>query len=278
MSSSSHAAERIARQNRIDESCVDALWSKFVDLPLCAMQPQNSDVRAPKILLPELRFKSLLRAILKTLPETARLIIVDDNSARFDALRECDTEHSHSLFFSTQHFDALNYTDNSFHHILTEPCFASVCRAENILASCYRVLKPGGSLLWAAPCAGTFPAFFDIFDECLATVAPKKASEIHQIIRNATDETSVSETFSSLGFEIQASQFAQFTLEFQSTEQLLFSTLVETHYLGFCLNLGYPDVDGRQLLTQLVRSFHHYFQDCNISVPIRLKLYHTRKN
>ncbi len=277
MSSSSHAAERIARQNQIDALCVDALWSKFVDLPLCAMQPQNGEVHAPKILLPELRFKSLLRAILKTLPQAARLIIVDDNSARFDALRDCDPEHTHSLFFSTQHFDALNYSDNSFHHILTEPCFASVCRAESVLASCYRVLKPNGTLLWAAPCSGTFPAFFDIFDECMATIAPQKSSEIRQIIRNATDEACMTETLTTLGFDIQASQFAQFTLDFQSTEQLLFSTLVETHYLGFCLNLGYPDIDGRKLLTQLVRSFHHYFQGCRISVPIRLKLYHTQK-
>ena len=43
MSSSSHAAERIARQNQIDALCVDELWSKFVDLPLCAMQPQNGE-------------------------------------------------------------------------------------------------------------------------------------------------------------------------------------------------------------------------------------------
>ena len=278
MSTSNQTAERIARQNRIDETCVDAFWTNNVDGPLCALVPKDFGIRAPQILLPELRFKSLLRMLLKTLPDNTRLMIIDDNSTRFDALRECAQESTQSMYFSTQRIEMLNYADNSFHAILSELSLAAVCRAERVFTSFYRVLKPNGCLLCAPPCAGTFPAFFDIFEECLVTIAPQKCQELMQIIHSALDEACISEIFTSLGFDIQAEQNIQFTLEFQTTEQLLFSTLVETHYLGFCLSLGYPDIDGRKLLTQLVRSFHHYFQDSRITVPIRRKLYHLVKS
>ena len=277
MSTSNQTAERIARQNRIDETCVDTLWTNHVDGPLCALLPKDFGIRAPQILLPELRFKSLLRTLMNTLPEKTRLMIIDDNSSRFDGLRECAQSATQSMYFSTQRIEMLNYADNSFHAILSELSLAAVCRAERVFTSFYRVLKPNGCLMCASPSAGTFPAYFDIFEECLETIAPQKCQELMQIIHTALDDDSISELFTSLGFDIESSQKLQFTLEFQTTEQLLFSTLVETHYLGFCLSLGYPDIDGRKLLTQLVRSFHHYFQDSQITVPIRRTLYHLAK-
>ena len=276
MPAKTQSSERIARQNRIDEMCVDALWSAHVDTPLCNMI-RLEHIPAPRVLVPELRFKSLLRTLVQTLPETARLMIVDDSGTRFDGLRECVPSSPQSLFFSTQRIGSLNYADNSFHVILTEPCMASVCRSEVVLDACQRVLKPGGSLLWASPKLGTFSAFFDIFEECIATIAPQRVTDLRTIIDAALDDTSIPEILSQSGFDLVETRHSEFSLKFETTEQLLFSTIVETHYLGFCLCLGYPDIDGRKLLTQLVRSFHHYFQGLPFEVPIKMALCHAVK-
>ena len=79
------------------------------------------------------------------------------------------------------------------------------------------------------------------------------------------------------GFEVEGRDTAIFELTFPNVEPLLFSTLVESHYLGVCLGLRRPDVDTRALLTLVVRSFHHYFQGESLRVPMKIALISASK-
>ncbi len=271
-------AERIARQMHIDETCIDPIWSVKVDIPLLEYSFACTMPKQPVILLPELRFKSLLSKLIECLSGSpGKLMIVDESNTRFESFRQMTPKSMLNLYFSTQPLSALNYASNSFHFTITEVGLSTLCRAEVVFSAYRRVLRPEGHLICAIPTDGSFPAFFDILEESLFRLHPQKCKEILPALHEAMSIDSISTAIQNSGLEITGCETSSFDLVFDTVEQLLFSTLVESHYLGYCLNPGDPEIDTKALLTHLVRSFHHYFQGKGLKVPMKIALFTTQK-
>ncbi|MBQ9393948.1 MAG: hypothetical protein IJU23_00290, partial [Proteobacteria bacterium] len=79
------------------------------------------------------------------------------------------------------------------------------------------------------------------------------------------------------GLEIKGQEDVSFELAFPTVEQFLFSSYVESHYLGYCLNLMEPGLDTKQLLTRLVRSFHCYLQNEAPKVAVKCAIFTAQK-
>ncbi len=270
-------AERIARQSNIDETCVAPVWSPNVDIPLLELSFACNMPNQPVILLPELRFKSLLMRLIECLDSTGKLMIVDDSNTRFEIFRRCSQDTRLNLYFSAQEVSALNYASDIFHFAITEIGLSTLLRADVVFSSYRRVLRPGSYMIFSAPLDGSFPAFFDILEECLFRFSPEKCPEIIKELRSSMTVDAITRSVETSGLKLTGSDEISFDLKFSSVEQLLFSTLIESHYLGYCLKLSEPDIDSRALLTQLVRSFHHYFQDEKLKVPMKIGLFTTQK-
>lgn len=270
-------AGRIARQNHIDETFINPQWEKNVDIPLLELSFACNMPKVPVILMPELRFTSLLTKLLECLTTSGKIMIVDNTNNRFETLRKCAQNSPLNLFFSAQEVSALNYADNIFHFVLTEVGLATTCRAEVVFSAYRRVLKPGGYFVCSMPQVGSFPAFFDILDECLFKLYPNHREEIMSNLMQCLTPNACSEAITNSGLVVKGSDTVSFDLELPSVEQLLFASLVESHYLGYCLSINEPDLDPKVLLTQLVRAFHHYFQGIKVRVPMKICLYTAQK-
>lgn len=270
-------AERIARQTRIDESCVDPIWGNHVDITLLELCLAQNISQTPVILMPELRFKSLLRRLVECLPRVGKIMIVDETNTRFDGLKKSVQKPGLNLYFSAQDVAALNYAENIFHFVITELGLSTLARSDVVLPAYRRVLKPEGRLLWCAPTLGSFNAYIDIFEECLFKLCPSKCSEVMEDIRTSMTLERMMESIEMSELVLDSHIQANFELNFPNVEQLLFSTLVESHYLGYCLHLCDPKIDQKSLLTLLVRAFHHYFQGSSICVPMQMAIFSARK-
>lgn len=270
-------AERIARQTRIDESYVDPIWGNHVEIPLMELCLAQNVPQVPVILLPELRFKSLLRRLVESLPRVGKIMIVDETNTRFDGLKKSVQKAGLNLYFSAQEVAALNYADDIFHFVITELGLSTLLRSDVVLPAYRRVLKREGRLLWSAPTTGSFSAFIDIFEECLFKLCPFKCSEVMEAIRTSMTLERMYDSIEMSGLVLDGQISANFELEFPNVEQLLFSTLVESHYLGYCLHLCDPKIDQKALLTLLVRAFHHYFQGSSICVPMQMAIFSAHK-
>ena len=274
----SQAAARVARQTRIDETCVAPVWTKTVDIPMLELCMANTTAPSPVFLLPELRFPSLLVKLCQCFPNIGKIMIVDDSNLRFETLRNAVAKYNPNLYFSTQEISALNYADDIFHVIMTQIGLATHARLGVILPSYRRVQRKNGSLFISIPAPGAFDAFFDMFEESLFAIAPELCAEIMEEIRQMMQVDNVVHHLNDAGFTIKSQENIRFELSFDSAEQLLFSTLVESHYLWFCMALNRPQIDARALLTRIVRSFHHYFQDSAVKIPIVMPTFHAIKS
>lgn len=263
-------SERLTQQMKIDETYVEPAWSANVDVPLLNISLPRLPAQ-PVILLPELRLKSLLQNIAAYMT-SGKLMIVDESNTRFEVLRQFARECRVRNFFSTQKLSALNYEDNIFHLALTEPGLGTISHAEIVFPAYHRVLKPGGRLVFSAPLIGTFPAFFDLLEESLLTVYPQGCQEIMDAVYMNMDLDNMYATLQSCGFYVESSDIMNFELRFNDVAQQLFSTLVETQFLGYFQSFVRPAIDMRALLTRLVRSFHQYFEGVAIQMPMRIAL------
>ena len=264
-------SERLMQQMKIDETYVEPVWSANVDIPLLNISLPRIPAQ-PVILLPELRLKSLLASIAASLASGGKLMIVDESNTRFEVLRQFARECRVRNFFSTQKLSALNYEDNIFHLALTEPGLGTISHAEIVFPAYYRVLKPGGRLVFSTPLIGTFPAFFDLLEESILTVYPKGAQEIMETVYMNMDLDNMYAVLQSCGFYVESSDIMSFEIRFNDVAQQLFSTLVETQFLGYFQSFVRPDIDMRALLTRLVRSFHAYFEGTPIQMPMKVAL------
>lgn len=272
-----HIAERAARQNLIDEKWIAPVWEKTVDIPMLELCCARNTVKSPVVLLPELRFKSFLSKLIECLPNAGKLMIVDNTNTRFESLRRCAQNSPLNLYFSTQEVSALNYADNIFHIVMTQVGLATACRAEVVFAAYRRVLKPGGRLICSMPHLGSFTAFFDILDECLFKLHPTHGKEIMDDLVQSLSPKACAQAITNSGLTIEACETSSFELSLPNVEQLLFASLVESHYLSYCLTLREPKLDSKELLTHIVRSFHHYFQGASLRVPMKLGIYSAVK-
>ncbi len=269
-------AERISRQNQIDETYFAPQWAAIDDalLKLCLA---CTIPKQPVILMPELRFKSLLNKLVDNLPGSGKIMIVDDSNSRFETLRDSVRKSSLNLYFSTQKVGALNYADDIFHFAITEIGLTTSIRADATFSAYRRVLQPGATLVAAAPLFGSFPAFFDIFEECFFKLYPQKCQEMMDVIKSSLSIDAFSNAVESAGLNLKSIHSTSLELTFPDVETMLFSSIVESHYLGYCLNSLDTQIDGRALLTLIVRSFHHYFQEEAITLPLKMALISAQK-
>jgi len=262
-------AERVARQTRIDVNCVDPVWSPKVNVPqmellmACPLQPN------PIVLLPEMRFKAFLKLVLECLNPVGKLMIVDTVNTRFESIRnEFPSTPRHSLYYSAQTLSALNYSEGIFNAVLTQPSIPTISQAERIFPEYARVMRLGARFVSAVPLWGSFPQFFDILEECLLKLTPTEAST------NAICEAMLLDyqihVLEQSRLQLDGSDIAEFDIEFETIEQLLFSTLVESNFLSYCLSIPLQKADPRQLLMLVVRAFHHYYQNEKIRVPFKV--------
>lgn len=263
-------AERTARQARSDEVCVEPVWMQNVDRVLLDLGFDGFSVSSPVILLPELRFKTLLKGVSDRI-SSGKVMIVDALNTRFEQLKSSVSNEKASLYFSAQEVSSLNYASDVFHLALTEIGLSTLLRLEQVLPSYRRVLKSDGRLILATPVEGSFEAFFDIFGESLYSLYP----DFHEVVMEEIDEGMRTKHFEEVvidsGFDVLEARDMAFKLEFPNAEQMLFSTLVESHYLGVCMGLRRSEIDSRALLTHVVRSFHHYFQGESITVDMHYR-------
>ena len=277
MDKQAQMAEREARQRSIDETIVDPVWAPKIEVPLIELSLTAEQHPSPNILMPELRFKSLLKCLLESFDHMVKLMVVDATNARFEALRTCAQDHHVNLYFSTQDIAQLNYAEEIFHLILTEIGLSTLFRLDAVLTSYARVLRTGGQFVFSVPVEGSFQQFIDMFDECLFRYSPKAAQAQKTLFENSMKPQSIANTLKTHGFHIENQDVIEFELTFQNAEQLLFSSLIEAHCLGYCLYMREPDVDSKMLLTNIVRSFHHYFQGESITVPMKVGVFSTTK-
>lgn len=268
-------AERVARQTKIDTHYVDPIWTPNVNVPqlellIACPLPQN-----PVVLLPEMRFKSLLKLIVECLPPVGKLMIVDSVNTRFEAIRNLCPGMPHSLYFSAQNLGALNYSEGIFSALLTQLSLPTLAQARRILPEYARVLRVGGRIVAAIPLWGSFPAFFDLLQECLLKLSPAEAdlSEIKEAMSLEFNQH-LCEQFR---LKPDANDIETFELVFDNVEQLLFSTLVESNFLSYCLAMQLERTDPKQLLMLLVRAFHHYFQNETLRVPFKIAIFGATK-
>lgn len=244
-------AERTARQARSDEVCVEPVWMQNVDRVLLDLGFDGFSVSSSVILLPELRFKTLLKGVLDRI-SSGKVMIVDALNTRFEQLKSSVSNEKASLYFSAQEVSSLNYASDVFHLALTEIGLSTLLRLEQVLPSYRRVLKSDGRLILATPVEGSFEAFFDIFGESLYCLYP----DFHEVVMEEIDESMRTKNFEEVvidsGFDVLEARDMAFKLEFPNAEQMLFSTLVESHYLGVCMGLRRPEIDSRALLTHVV--------------------------
>lgn len=270
-------AERAARQNIIDEKNFEPLWCRHVDIPMIEMCLGCGLPKTPVILMPELRFKTLLTNLTECLTATFKIMIVNNMNSQFELFRASVRKNVHNLYFSAQEISALNYADNIFDDVLTQLSLYSTTRAEVIFSGYRRVMKPGGHLICCMPKAGTFPAFFDFLDECLYAMNPSIERSIMEELQTALLPENCKKAIENAGLEVKGQENVSFDLSFPTAEQLLFSSFVESHYLGYCLNLMEPGLDMKQLLTRLVRSFHCYLQDEKPKIPVKCTIFTAQK-
>ncbi len=270
-------AERTERQARIDASCVETPWKERVDIPLLAMCSPLFEESSPVILLPELRMKPMLREIVARMPHGGKIMIVDEQNTRFEALKSCVSESNANLYFSAQEVSALNYANDIFHGVVSEIGLATLFRLEQVVPSYRRVLRPDGLFVCCVPKLGSFSAFFDIFEECLSRLYPNLARKICDELSTCMLPNNVIDALSESGFDVVEKSTFSVELSFGSVEQLLFSTIVESHFLGLCMGLRRMEIDARELLTLVVRSFHHYFQGESPKVVIECLAVACRK-
>lgn len=269
--------ERVVRQLRIDETFVEPEWAEHVDIPLLELCFASRMPQAPVVLMPELRFRTLLQKLAECFPRVGKVMIVDEANSRFESLRRSVPKTELNLYFSAQEVSALNYSNDIFHFVLTQVGLSTLLRLDIVLSAYRRVMRPDGHLVMSAPLVGSFPVFFDILDECLLKLYPGERAEIMSEIVESMEVSSIERRIGESGFEVEGRDTAIFELTFPNVEPLLFSTLVESHYLGVCLGLRRPDVDTRALLTLVVRSFHHYFQGESLRVPMKIALISASK-
>ncbi len=261
--------ERAARQARIDAACVDPAWKKQIDEPLIAMCEPVFSEKSPVVLLPELRAKSLLQGIAASMPESGKIMIVDDQNTRFELLKSSAKTAKAHLYFSAQEVSALNYASDIFHLAATEIGLATLFRFEYIVPSYRRVLRNNGKFVCSVPVAGTFPEFMDIFEESLHCLHPDIFEEIRSELASCMDPDYAPKALEESGFEVVRKVDLSVGLSFDDVEKLLFSTVAESHFLGLCMGMRRLEIDARELLTHVVRSFHHYFQGVSPSVTMR---------
>jgi len=273
----SQMAERVARQARIDHQCVEPTWRTRVDIGLVEMCFAVPVPASPVVLLPELRIRSLLQTLLECFPRAGKMMIVDAMSHRFEALRSEFPSTQPSLYFSAQDPAALTYSTDIFDYVVSEIGLATLSRSGVIFPEYRRVLKPGGAFIFSVPLAGSFPAYFDILEECLMRLCPAESAAIMASLQAQMQRENLLATLRNHGFIVDGQDETNFSLSFQNVEQLLFSTLVESHFLGFCLGLTAARIDARSVLTLLVRAFHHYFQGEMLTVPMRIGQFSARK-
>ena len=116
---------------------------------------------------------------------------------------------------------------------------------------------------------------FDILDESLYKLSPKE-DDLSDVTQAMTDEA-LRKCLNSEGFRVDGMEMVSFELSFPSVEELLFSTLVETNYLSYCLNYPVQYVEARQVLMLVVRAFHHYFKKDPVRIPFKMGLYSATK-
>lgn len=270
-------AQRIEKQLAIDEQYVEPLWSKSVDVVMLEMCLSNNPNPAPVALLPELRFKTLLKKLIECFPSLGKIMVVDDTNARFDMLKKIAENSKIHLYCSAQDICALNYADNIFHFALTEMGLPSLARLDVILSSYRRVLRPDAFLTMSAPITGAFCAFFDILEEALWRLYPNECHDIMDELRLCMDSDYIGESIAKAGFHTTGRETLSFDIAFPDVEHLLFSTLVESHFLGICLGLRRLDINPKALLTLVVRAFHHYFQNERLTIPMKLEIFNAKK-
>ena len=267
--------ERISRQTGIDAEYVEPAWERNVDRPLVDMALAGVDAPNPAVLLPELHFRTLLGATADALAGSGKVMVVDDSGVRFDAFRSHLGDRASGYFFSTQDAATLNYADDIFHAVATSLGIRSLTRAGELLASYRRVLRPGARIAFSAPLTGSFPAFFDMLDESLVALCPSNRAAIMDDVAEAMRPDTVRRRIADAGLELEIRSTASLRLEFPAADVLLFSTLMESHFLGYCLQLR--GLDANALLRHVVRSFRRYFQGESIAVPLEIGLFAARK-
>ncbi|MBQ1266161.1 MAG: methyltransferase domain-containing protein [Proteobacteria bacterium] len=267
-------AERMSRQAHIDTRFVDPLWKGHVDVPLLEMSMAVPG-QTPVILLPEMRFKGLMRMVAECFSNCGKFMVVDTVNTRFEMLRHALSKAEVSLYCSAQNLNALSYSDDVFSHLITELSLTTLLKFSMILPEYARVLRPSGRMVFAVPYWGTFPAFFDLLDESLCKLSPQEDDMTD--IREAMSDARVRQVLGNNGLHVDGFEEVSFELSFPSVEELLFSTLVETNYLSYCLNYPVQYVEARQVLMLVVRAFHHYFQKDPVKVPFRMGLYSVTK-
>ena len=268
-------AERIERQAIIDTKFVEPVWKAQVDVPLLEMSMAVPGLQLPIILLPEMRSRQLMRMVVECFSNCGKFMVVDTANTRFEILRQELSKENVGLYCSAQNLNALSYSDEVFSHLITELSVTTIVKFPMIFPEYARVLRPGGRLIFAAPLWGTFPALFDILDESLYKLSPKE-DDLSDVIQAMTDEA-LRKCLTSEGFRVDGMEMVSFELSFPSVEELLFSTLVETNYLSYCLNYPVQYVEARQVLMLVVRAFHHYFQKDPVRIPFKMGLYSATK-
>ncbi|MFA5623885.1 MAG: methyltransferase domain-containing protein [Bradymonadales bacterium] len=261
--------ERLQRQKRIDETYVESSWMRLVDALLVEISLGRALPYNSMILLPELRMTTLLRTLVESFPKQIKLMIVDQSNTRFDMLRAIVPAHMANAYFSTQMLSALNYSDNVFDLVLTQLSLTSLSQHMRIFPEYHRVLKPNASFVFATPIEGTLSPFFDFLSESLLKLAVVNRDSIIGELRQAMQPQFIRQMLAGYGFRVISEDVVSFSMQFPSTEDFLFSTLIESFYLAACLNI-LPRQEGKTLLTQVVKSFHHYYQGLGIDADMHM--------
>lgn len=269
--------ERLKRQKRIDEGYVEDIWAKRVDNLLVEMCLSRTLPSNPAVLLPELRMASLFRTVVESFPKHTKLMIVDQSNTRFDYLRQSVPGRMSNAYFSTQLLNALNYSENVFDVVLTQASLGTLHQYAIVLPEYHRVLKPGGGLVFCTPLEGTLNPFLDLLREALIKLDVREREGLLSQIQQSMQLPHVQKALTNYGFRIITQGEVSFSLHFPSIEDFLFSTLIESYYLASCIHL-LQGQEGKVLLTQVVKSFHHYFQGLSMTADLRLECFLCEKS
>ena len=263
--------ERMTRRAMVYDQRVVPHWASHVDGVTLELLSGVDLGMSPTLLIAECRTGHLVQRLSNTLPEGARLMVVDPSSEMLDLARKRLADAKQKVFYSTQQMTKLSYADGVFHAVLCNNGLVTKGDLQLAGKELLRVLKPDGLIGLTVPLNTTFSCFPDLLREALLKLEMRDVEHsLDAYVDALLTNEQIDKSFLELGLDIIGRETIEFELEFENAEDFLFSPFVEGVFLPRWLAVC-NDPDQREpLFFDIVRSINKYFKGLTFPTKVAL--------